>query len=125
MSLGDGDARADVEVGFLDFFVEDLLDEVAIGVEGDNLGWVSPGRLEGEVDRGLCQAEVGLVGRGEGAHGDGEGAVDGVGPGVGTDRVAIFEGGGEARADDGPTGFGGGGTPFEGLGGDPRLVRVG
>jgi hypothetical protein len=39
---------------------------------------------------------------GKSAHGDGEGAVDGVGPGLGADGVAVFNGRWETGAYDGP-----------------------
>jgi hypothetical protein len=43
---------------------------------------------------------------------------------VGAKGVAVFDGGGEAGADDGATGGGVGGTPLERVRFDPVLVRV-
>lgn len=64
------------------------------------------------------------MGRGEGTHGDGEGAVDGIGAGMRADGVAVFDGGRETGTDDGAAGRGGGGAPGEVVRVDAVLVRV-
>lgn len=43
---------------------------------------------------------------------------------MGADSVAVLDGRGEARADDGPTLCSGGCAPFEWVRRDPMLVRV-
>ena len=65
------------------------------------------------------------MGRGEGAHSDGEGAIDRVGTAVGTKSVTVFNGGRETRTDDGSTSTWIMGTPCEGVGEDTMLVGVG
>jgi hypothetical protein len=60
---------------------------------------------------------IGFVQGVEGADGNCERAVDGIGTAVRADSVAEFDGGREARADDGATLGGGDGAPAE-------LVRV-
>lgn len=98
---------------------------MAPGIEGDDLGRVGPGGLRGDVDGGFGFTVVRLVSRDEGAHRDGEGAIDRVRAGVGADCVAGFEGGGETGGDDGAADGWVGGTPLEGVGVHPMLVGVG
>lgn len=60
--------------------------------------------------------------RDEGAHCDGEGTVDGVRAGVGSDGIAGLEGGEEPRGDDGTANAWVGGAP---IGGGQSAYHVG
>ena len=69
-------------------------------------------------------AVVRFVGRREGTHGNGEGAVDGIRTRVCADGAVVFDGGGETGTNDRAPGHGGGGSPREGVWVDAMLVRV-
>lgn len=105
--------------------LEDLGRQMTPRIEGNDLGRVGPGGLRWDFDGGFGFGVVGLVGGDEGAHGDGEGAVDGVRTGVGADGVTGFEGGGEAGGDDGTAVVGVGAAPLERMGVHAVLIRVG
>ena len=124
MGLGDRNTRTDIETVPLDLLCKHSWGEVSERVERDDLGWVGPGGLRGDRDGWFCFAVVGFVSWGEGTHGDGEGAIDGIGAGVGADSIAVFDGGGEAGTDNGTPGGSGGGAPGEWVRVDAVLIRI-
>lgn len=93
-------------------------------VKRHDLRRVRPGRLERDVYRGLGLAVVRFVRGVEGAHGDGEGAVDAVAPRVRAKGVALLDGAGEAGADDGAAVGWVRGSPFKRVRRDTVLIRI-
>jgi len=76
---------------------------VAPWIEGDDLGGVVPRVIRRDRYRGFGVAVVGLMSGVEGPHSDGKSAVDRVRTGMGTQGVALFDGGRKTRTDNGST----------------------
>ncbi|CCD99338.1 hypothetical protein BRAS3809_2590011 [Bradyrhizobium sp. STM 3809] len=87
--LGHRDGRPDVDA-FGDLAAEIFRDQVAPGIERDDLGWIAPLVERADGGGGMGVGEVRAADRIERAGGDRERAVDRVGAAMAADDVAIL-----------------------------------